>query len=120
VDRENGADLDTIAAASERVSRRLDAEGFDPGPYRLEVTSPGLERALRRPGDFARRVGETVTVRTVEPVDDASVFTGTLLRADEEGVTLTTVAGERAFRYGDIASARNVVDWHEELKRSKR
>jgi ribosome maturation factor RimP len=120
VDRENGADLDTIAAASERVSRRLDAEGFDPGPYRLEVTSPGLERPLRRPGDFARRVGETVTVRTLEPVDDVSVFTGTVLATDDEGVTLATETGERAFRYEDIASARNVVDWGEELKRSKR
>jgi ribosome maturation factor RimP len=120
VDREHGADLDTIAAASERVSRRLDAEGFDPGPYRLEVTSPGLERPLRRPDDFARRVGETVTVRTVEPVDDASVFTGTVVAADDEAVTLATEAGERAFRYEGIASARNVVDWNEELKRSKR
>jgi ribosome maturation factor RimP len=120
VDREEGVDLDVIADASERVSRRLDVEGFDPGPYRLEVSSPGLERPLRKPEDFAKRVGEEVKVRTAEPVDEVSVFTGTVVAAGDDGVTIATDTGERTFPYRDIASARNVADWREELKRSKR
>jgi ribosome maturation factor RimP len=120
VDREEGPDLEAIADASERVSRRLDLEGFDPGPYRLEVSSPGLERPLRRPEDFAKRFGEAVKVRTADPVDGVSVFTGTVVAAEDDGVTIATESGERTFAYGDIASARNVVDWREELKRSKR
>jgi ribosome maturation factor RimP len=120
VDREGGVDLDAIAQTSERVSRRLDVEGFDPGPYRLEVSSPGVERPLRRPADFARRVGERIRVRTAEPVDGISVFVGTVVTADERGVTLATDAGELTFAYEDVATARNVVDWREELKRSKR
>ena len=47
VDREGGVDLDAIADASGRISRRLDLEGFDPGPYALEVSSPGIERPLK-------------------------------------------------------------------------
>jgi ribosome maturation factor RimP len=120
VDREEGLDLDAIARASERVSRRLDVEGFDPGPYRLEVSSPGVERPLRRRRDFARRIGETITVRTAEPADGGSVFTGSVVAAGEEDVTIATDAGERTFAYGEIASARVVVDWDQELKRSKR
>ena len=58
VDREGGVDLDTIAELAEKVSRRLDLEGFAPGPYALEVSSPGIERPLKLPRDFARRVGE--------------------------------------------------------------
>src|SRR5918999_4839366 len=77
VDREEGPDLEAIADASERVSRRLDVEGFDPGPYRLEVSSPGLERPLRRPDDFAKRFGEAAKGRTADPVDGVSVFPGT-------------------------------------------
>src|SRR5919106_3538082 len=52
VDREGGVDLGAISLVSERISRRLDVEGFEPGPYSLEVSSPGVERPLRRPADF--------------------------------------------------------------------
>ena len=120
VDREEGVDLDAIAEVSERVSRRLDVEGFDPGPYALEVSSPGVERWLRRPSDYARRVGERVKVRTAEPVDGARTHTGTLVAAGEDEVTIATTAGERRVGYEDIVSAQVVVDWAEELKRSKR
>jgi hypothetical protein len=57
VDREGGLDLDTIAEVSERVSRRLDLEGFDPGPYSLEVSSPGVERPRPPPAPGAGRGG---------------------------------------------------------------
>jgi ribosome maturation factor RimP len=119
VDREGGVDLDTIAETSERVSRRLDVEGFEPGPYALEVTSPGVERPLRRPEDFLRRVGERVKVRTRQPVAGDRTHTGTLLAAGEDEVTIATAPGERRVAYEQIVSARVVVDWDEELKRSK-
>ena len=64
VDRDGGVDLDTISQLSQKVSRRLDLEGFEPGPYALEVTTPGIERPLRRPQDFRRAVGERVLVKT--------------------------------------------------------
>jgi ribosome maturation factor RimP len=120
VDREGGLDLDTIAEVSERVSRRLDVEGFDPGPYALEVSSPGLERPLRGPADFGRHVGQEVRVRTSEPVGGARVHRGRLIAAGEEVVTIATGDGERTVAYGNVATARTVVDWDEALKRAKR
>jgi len=119
VDREGGVDLDTIADTSERVSRRLDVEGFEPGPYALEVTSPGVERPLRRPEDFLKRVGERVRVRTREPVEGDRTHTGTLLAAGEDEVTIAAEPGQRRVSYEQIVSARVVVDWDQELKRSK-
>jgi ribosome maturation factor RimP len=116
VDRQGGVDVDTIAETSERVSRRLDVEGFDPGPYRLELSSPGVERRLRRPADFARGVGQRVEVR----IGDDPAVVGIVTSADEDAVTIGTEEGERTFGYDAIASARTVVDWEEELKRSKR
>lgn len=120
VDREGGLDLDTIAEVSERVSRRLDVEGFDPGPYALEVSSPGVERPLREPGDFGRHVGQEVRVRTSEPVGGARVHRGRLIAAGEDSVTIATDDGERTVAYGNVAAARTVVDWDEALKRAKR
>jgi ribosome maturation factor RimP len=111
VDREGGVDLDAVADVSRRVSRRLDLEGFDPGPYSLEVGSPGVERPLRVPSDFARRVGERVKVRTARPLDGARTFTGTILEADERQLKIATDGAERTIPFGDIASARTVFEW---------
>lgn len=120
VDREGGVDLDSIAEASERISRRLDVEDFDPGPYELQVSSPGVERPLKRAADFARSVGERIRVRTVGRVDGARTHTGTLVRAGDSEVTIEIDGGQRTVAYEDIASARTVFDWEAELRRSKR
>jgi ribosome maturation factor RimP len=111
VDRDGGVDLDTIAATSERISRRLDVEDAVPGSYTLEVTSPGVERPLRRPADFVRRVGEKVKVKTAEPVEGVRVLVGTIVAADEERVTISTEAGERTVAHDLIESARTVFEW---------
>ena len=118
VDREGGVDLDTISEVSERVSRRLDLEGFPSGPYSLEVSSPGIERPLKRPGDFERHVGERVQVKTREPVGGSRTHTGALVSADAEAIAIATDGGELRVPYPGIASARTVVDWADELKRS--
>ena len=52
-----GLDLDRIAEVSRGLSRLYDAESDLEGPYQLEVTSPGLERALKRPRHFEKSVG---------------------------------------------------------------
>ena len=120
VDRDGGLDVDTLAALAEKVSRRLDVEGFAPGPYALEVSSPGIERSLKRPRDFERRVGDTVKVKTTTPVEGRTSITGELVSAGDDGIVLSAGGGELRVRYVDIASARTVVDWDEELKGSTR
>jgi ribosome maturation factor RimP len=111
IDREGGLDLDTIGATSERISRRLDLEGFEPGPYSLEVSSPGLERPLKAPRDFIRRVGQRVKVRIAPPGASAKTYEGRLEAADEHEVTIATEAGERTVRYADVVKARTVFEW---------
>jgi len=112
VDREGGVDIDTIAQTSERVSRRLDLEGFGgSGTYALEVSSPGLERSLRTPRHFERSVGQKVRVKTVEPVAGSQVHEGTLVSADAEAIVIASEGGELRVPYADIASARTVFEW---------
>lgn len=116
VDREGGVDLDTIAQTSERISRRLDLEGFEPGPYMLEVSSPGIERPLKEPRDFWRRVGEKVKLKASWP-DGTQTLTGTLVAAGPDDVRIATDAGEREVSYDDILSARTVANWDVELRK---
>jgi ribosome maturation factor RimP len=111
VDREGGVDLESIADVNRRIARRLDLEGFDPGPYSLEVGSPGIERPLRSPEEFARRVGERVKVKTTRPVDGARTLVGTILAADEQQLKIATDEEEATIPFEDIASARTVFEW---------
>jgi ribosome maturation factor RimP len=121
VDREGGVDLDTISATSERISRRLDLEGFsEDRPYALEVSSPGLERPLREPRHFVRSVGEVVRVKTAEPVDGRRVHEGALVSADAEAITVASDGGELRVPYQDIVSARMVFEWQSGRARSTR
>jgi len=118
VDGPEGIDVDTLTRLSERVSQRLDAEGYETGPYELQVSSPGLERALKRPEHFRRAVGEQVKVKTATPTAGAASHTGTLAAADDEGCTVVVDGDELRVPYADIRSATTVVDWGAELKRS--
>ena len=111
VDREDGLDLEAISEASERISRRLDLEEVTSGPYTLEVTSPGVERILRLPRDFERRVGEKVKVKTAEQLDGSWTHTGRLVAADGEAIVVGTEQGERRIPFDAIRSARTVLEW---------
>jgi ribosome maturation factor RimP len=112
VDREGGVDLDTISETSERLSRRLDLEGFSGDrPYALEVSSPGLERALREPRHFRKSLGAKVRVKTVAPIEGRRVHEGALVSADAEAIVIASAGGELRVPYADVASASTVFEW---------
>ncbi len=124
VDRDGGIDLDGIAAATEAVSPVLDAPALAaaiPGPYALEVSSPGLERPLRTAAHFARAQGETISVKT-RATDDHPVrrVRGVLGDADDSGFDLLLDDGATEhFAYDDVAQARTVFEWAAQPKRGK-
>ena len=62
LDRQGGVDLGHCQTVSKQVSALLDVAEFDPGRYTLEVSSPGLNRQLYRPGDYRRFLGQRVRV----------------------------------------------------------
>jgi ribosome maturation factor RimP len=119
-----GPDLDVLADATRAVSRALDEADPITGRYTLEVTSPGLERTLRRPEHFERAVGETVKIRTVPGVSDERRVEGQLVSADDAGVVVRTgvadhgAAVEQRLAYHDIERARTVFEWGPATPRS--
>lgn len=115
VDADGGVDVDRLAAVSQDLSRLLDDIGDLQGPYRLEVTSPGLERRLRRPRHYAKSVGREVVVKTAA----SDTLRGTLTEADEAGITVEGDEGARRVGYEEIESARTVFRWERAPKPGK-
>ncbi len=114
VDRDGGVDLDALAEANHAVSGALDRLDPIPGRYTLEVSSPGLERRLRRPAHFARALEETVSVRLLPGTGDVRRLRGRIAEADEHGVRLEgpEVPGGSAYvSYETIERARTVFEW---------
>lgn len=126
VDRPGGVDLDGLAEANRLASRVLDELDPLPSHYTLEVTSPGLERPLRRPEHFVRAIGSSVSVRTRQAVGEARRLTGTLVDADDERFVLEGAEvpdGRCELAYDDVDRARTVFTWganDEPRRRGKR
>jgi len=113
IDRDGGVDLETVTSATRELNRVLDESDPVPGRYTLEVSSPGIERALRTPAHFQRAVNEIIKVRTQPGVEGARRLQGELVEAGPDAV-LVAVEGEDAPRrltYGEIERARTVFDW---------
>jgi ribosome maturation factor RimP len=111
IDNEQGITADDCQRVSYQVSGVLDVEDPIPGHYTLEVSSPGLDRLLFRPQDFARFAGKQVRVRLRFPVDGQRRFKGRLL-----GIVNGTVEieqdGERiSLPYEQIEQARLVPEY---------
>lgn len=109
---EHGITLESIALATRLVSRELDHHDPVPGHYTLEVTSPGLERALRTPAHFRREIGKTVAIRLRDVAGDARRVQGVLIAADDHTATVRVDGDtEHTVRIDQIDRARTVFEW---------
>ena len=83
LDRDGGITLDQCAQASRFIGPFLDRLDVMDGRYMLEVSSPGIERPVRKPADFLRFKGERIKLRTLTPIQGRSRFKGTLTGYDD-------------------------------------
>jgi len=115
IDKEGGVTLDDCARVSRQVSAQLDSEDPIPGRYTLEVSSPGLDRALTSDQDFVRFAGRQVRLTTIVPLEGRRNFAGRLVGLHEATVRLVLEDGQEVGIPKDhIAKARLVAD-HEQV-----
>jgi ribosome maturation factor RimP len=93
----------------------LDDETELDDAYRLEVTSPGLERDLRRPSHYAKSVGREVVVKVAEGTAKTTIR-GTLADADDDSFTIESESGETVVDYEDVLTAKTVFRWEKAPK----
>ncbi|MFI4999918.1 MAG: ribosome maturation factor RimP [Reyranellales bacterium] len=98
IERADGGpmDVEACAAVSRALSAVLDVEDPIPSGYTLEVSSPGIDRPLTRPKDYARWAGHLARFETAEPIDGRRRFKGTLLGLQDDTVKLRLEDGHEA------------------------
>jgi ribosome maturation factor RimP len=108
IDTPHGITVDDCARVSNHLSRAFVVEGID--YERLEVSSPGLDRPLKRLEDFGRFAGSKVNMRLRLPRDGRRRFEG-VLAGVEDGNVVVEVEGEKlSFAFADIDRARLIPD----------
>ena len=123
VERDGGLDLDDLAGVSSVISAFLDTRPdlAPAGRYVLEVSSPGVERRLRRQGHFFQAIGARVAIRTVAGTPGNRRVEGELCAADPAGITVVDdEGGEHRLSYAAIDRAHTVFDWRADLAGRRR
>lgn len=120
LDADGGIGVDRLAEVSRRLSRLLDDEDPIVGAYTLEVTSPGLERKLRRPRHFEKSVGREVKVKSSSEIAGEHSHRGILVAAGEDRFVVEVDGEKREIAYGDVVSARTVFAWERAAKPGRR
>jgi ribosome maturation factor RimP len=96
MDREGGVTLDDCAEISNQLGDLLDIHDVPPGPYTLEVSSPGLDRPLRHEADYRRFAGRLAKIVVSEAVGGQKAFAGRIQTIEDGAVLL--VEGRRTHR----------------------
>ncbi len=106
IDKPEGITLEDCEALSRQLQRVLPVEGVDYD--RLEVSSPGLDRVLKKPADFRRFAGQEASLSLRSPINGRKRFKGVLRGASEVGVDMEVDGHVLSFDYGNVERARLV------------
>ncbi len=107
VTSEDGVSLDKCVEATKLISPLLDVTPPVREDYRLEVSSPGIERKLRTLDHFKHSLGEKVKIITLEK----EKIRGTMLRVEADTIVLETDEGESSVKFAAIAKASTYFEW---------
>jgi ribosome maturation factor RimP len=111
IDRPTGVGIEDCERVSREVSALLDVHDPMPGAYRLEVSTPGLDRVLRTPAHFERFLGAQLEAELAAPREGRRRFTGRLARAGAAGIELEVEGAQVPLSYAEIYRARLVPEW---------
>ena len=112
IDKEGGVTIEDCEKVSRAVSEVMDKEDFIPDAYILEVSSPGLGRALKKDKHLAKSIGAEVEIKTYKPIEKQKEFSGILKEYDEESITIGQKEGTNMkFARSDIALIRLALDF---------
>ncbi|MDY6856070.1 MAG: ribosome maturation factor RimP [Thermodesulfobacteriota bacterium] len=105
IDKEGGVTIDDCANISSQLSHLIDIYELISHPFVLEVSSPGLDRPLKKEKDFAKYNGRLIKIKTHDPIGSRKNFKGRLLDYSEGLVTIDTGVEIVSLPFNKIAKA---------------
>ncbi len=111
IDKPKGVDVEDCARVSNHLTHLFSVEGVDFD--RLEVSSPGLDRSLKKAADFTRFAGEEVRLTLVERIGNSKRLKGVLRGVEGDAVVVDTETGSKSIPLANIDKARLVprIEW---------
>ena len=112
IDKPGGITVDDCEIVSRALEAKLDSENFISEAYILEVSSPGLGRAIRKDKDYVRNEGKEIELRRYKPFEHEKEWRGVLTGWNADSVTITVEDDrEIVFARKDLALVREAFDW---------
>ncbi|MGN0376250.1 MAG: ribosome maturation factor RimP [Suilimivivens sp.] len=111
IDKEGGVTINDCETVSRALSDELDRTDFIEDAYILEVSSPGLGRALKKDKHLQKSLMEKVEIKTYKPVFGSKEFEGILQAFDEKTITILSEEEEITFERADVATVKLALDF---------
>jgi ribosome maturation factor RimP len=114
LDKEGGPNMDNLSQVSRELSALLDIHDVVEGAYTLEVSSPGINRPLKRPDHFRPFIGKQVRIRTRDLVQGRRSFLGTLLDVMNDKIAVNQDGARVEIPFAVIEKSNYEHDWSAE------
>ena len=111
IDKDGGIDLNDCETVNNAINDILDEADYIKDQYFLEVSSPGLERTLRKKEHFMKQIGNEIMVKLYRPIDKKKEFSGTLTCYNDDSIGLDIQGNEIKIDLKDIALAKTIFNW---------
>lgn len=111
IDKPGGITVNDCEQVSRMFSDKLDEDDFIEDSYIMEISSPGLDRPLKKEKDFIRSMGKKVEIRTYRPIEKQKEFCGVLTAYDSDSVTIDEEGQIRTFNKKEIALIRLAIEF---------
>ena len=115
IDNETGINIQDCEKVNNGINDILDEADIVKDQYYLEVSSPGLERVLKKENHFLSQIGKKVNVNLFKPIDKKKEFQGILKEYNGSSIVIETEENNIEFNLKDVALVKTVFDFKEEF-----
>ena len=111
IDKSQGVTVDDCQKISRQIEDLIEVHELIAVPYVLEVSSPGLDRSLKKEQDFLRNKGKRIQIKTFSPINNKKQFSGTIRNFMKETLFLEDKEGILKIELGKIAQAKLIIEF---------
>ena len=111
IDKPEGIDLDDCEKVNNEITDMLDEADIIKDQYFLEISSPGVERHIRKDQQLEENIGKDINIKLFKPIDKQKELTGTLQNFNKEQITLLIDNQEVTIERNNISSMKRAFKW---------